>query len=118
MKAIEHVYNSVLVGNYRQAYVTKEDALKAVGIAYQEAVLKWCRWCFCHENPFERIICKIWGGTLSYGKGRYMCYDNTFTQHLILKWQKFEGQQNAMLEFYCDLDTENQQKLVDYVFSK
>ena len=118
MKAIEHVKQSVLLGNFRSTYITEEDALKAVGIAYQEAVAKWTRWCFNYDTPFEKVICKIWGGTLTVMKGEYWCNDNTLVQHLIMKWHRYEGNHGAMINFYSELDEESRKKLVNYVFSK
>ncbi len=102
--------------------VSKDDALEAVRMArkesadYNTVVQKWSMWCFNHITPFETVICQIWGGTLSGFGGRYYCRDNDFTQHIIETWQKLEYRRDArMLYFYCELDTENRKKLVDWI---
>lgn len=116
MKAEEFIEN-VKVGGFDQAeYVSIADAKEAVKIAYNDAVKKWTLYCFNYSTPFESTICKIWGGTLSGFGGRYYCEDNHFTQHLIEKWHSFENRGDArMLFFYCELDTENRKKLVDWI---
>lgn len=116
MKAEKFIENAK-VGDFDQAeYVSLSDAEKALNIAHEDAVKKWSLWCFNYRKPFEQVICKIWGGTLSGIYGRYYCEDNLHTQHLIEKWQHFENQREVrMLFFYCDLDTEHQNKLVEWV---
>lgn len=96
--------------------VEKQDAIKAVDKACEEAVHKWTLWCFNYHTPFENVICQIWGGKLSMVDGAYRCDDNHFTQHLIEKWQSFEWRGDArMLHFYCDLDSGLKKQLVDWV---
>lgn len=122
MKAEDYI-KIVKVGGFDQAeYVGIDDAMKAVKIAREESadinriVKKWVLWCFNYLTPFEQVICKIWGGTLSGFEGRYYCKDNYFTQHIIETWQKFEQRGDAqMMFFYGELDTENRKKLVNWV---
>lgn len=116
MKAEEFI-EKVKVGGFDQAeYVGIADAMEAVKIAHNDAVKKWTLWCFNYQTPFERVICSIWGGTLSYAHGTYYCENNHFTQHLIEKWQSFENRGDArMLFFYCELDSKLRKQLVDWV---
>ena len=116
MKAEEFIEN-VKVGGFDQAeYVGIADAMEAVKIAHNDAVKKWTLWCFNYQTPFERVICSIWGGTLSYAQGTYYCGNNHFTQHLIEKWQSFESRGDArMLFFYCELDSNLRKQLIDWV---
>ena len=115
MKAEEFIEN-VKVGGFDQAeYVPLEDAEKALTIAHEEAVKKWSLWCFNYPTPFEKTIGKIWGGKVSYFCGRYYCEDNTFVQHIIEKWQLARHNDENMLYFYCELDAENRNKLVEWV---
>ena len=116
MKAEEFIEN-VKVGGFDQAeYVGIADAMEAVKMAHNDAVNKWTLWCFNYSTPFESTICRIWGGTLSYENGMYYCGDNHFTQHLIEKWQSFDGRRDArMLFFYCELDSKLRKQLVDWV---
>lgn len=120
MKAEEFLINNAVICKFADGggndMVTLDDAKQALTIAHEEAVKKWTLWCFNHPTPFEPTICKIWGGTLSGFGGRYYCEDNHFTQHLIEKWQSFEGRGDArMLFFYCELDSGLQKQLVDWV---
>lgn len=111
------------VGVIDQAeYVSMADSIKAAQMASDKSedtnsiIKKWTLWCFNYRTPFEQVICKIWGGTLSGFGGRYYCEDNYFTQHIIETWQKFEHIGDArMMFFYCELDTENRKKLVDWI---
>lgn len=99
-----------------EKYFHRDDVEKVIMLAHSDAVKKWTLWCFNYHTPFEQVICKIWGGTLSGFGGRYYCEDNFTTQHLIEKWQKFETRGDArMLFFYCDLDSGLQEELVDWV---
>lgn len=93
------------------------DALESVPIAHNEAVKKWTLWCFNYPTPFEKTIGKIWGGTIRGFGGSYRCEDNHFTQHLIEKWQSARHNDAHMLYFYSELDTENREKLVNWVMS-
>lgn len=122
MKAEEYI-KIVTVGGFDQAkYVSVDDAKKAVQMVREESadinsiIKKWTLWCFNYRTPFEQVICNIWGGKLSGFVGRYYCEDNYFTQHIIETWQKFEHRGDArMMFFYCELDTENRKKLVDWI---
>ena len=115
MKAEEFVENAK-VGGYDQAeYVPMDAADKAITIAHEDAVKKWTMWCFNYPTPFEHTIGKIWGGKVSGFGGRYYCEDNHFTQHIIEKWQLTRHNDAHMMYFYCELDTENRNKLVDWV---
>lgn len=122
MKAEDYI-KIATVGGFDQAeYVSVDDAMKAVQMVREESadinsiIKKWTLWCFNYRTPFEQVICKIWGGKLSGFGGRYYCEDNYFTQRIIEKWQKLEHRGDArMMFFYCELDTENRKKLVDWI---
>ena len=116
MKAEEFILKNEFVGEDETMYVAQKDAMTAIGMAHVDAVKKWSMWCFNYPASFEPHICKIWGGKLSGFGGRYYCEDNTFTQHLIEKWQRFENKGDArMMFFFCELDAENKQMLIDWV---
>ena len=116
MKASEFIENAMVGGGDQEEMMYKNDVFEAVKLAHSDAVKKWTLWCFNFRTPFERTICEIWGGTLSYEDGRYCCRNNHFTQHLIEKWQSFENRGDArMLFFYCELDSGLQKQLVDWV---
>ena len=116
MKAEELIMKSEGVGDIAPLSVSEKVAFEAVKVARQEAVKKWSIWCFNYSTPFERMICNVWGGTLSYENGRYCCRDNHFTQHLIEKWHSFVNRGDArMLFFYCDLDNSLKNQLADWV---
>ena len=122
MKAEDYI-KITTVGDFDQAkYVSVDDAKKAVQMVREESadinsiIKKWTLWCFNYHTPFERVICKIWGGTLAGFGGRYYCEDNHFTKHLIEKWQSFENRGDArMLFFYLELDSGLRKQLVDWV---
>ena len=96
------------------AYLKDNEPEETLSIA--DAVKKWSLWCFNFHTPFEETICKIWGGTISNERGLYVCRDNCFSQHLIEKWRSLEKRGDArMLFFFCDLDAEHKDKLIDYV---
>ena len=116
MEAKSYIENA-MVGQFDQAkYVPMDAALKGIDIAHENAVKKWSLWCFNYPTPFEQMICKIWGGTLSGDGRRWYCEDNFHTQHLIEKWQSFERRGDArMLFFYCELDTQHRNELVDWI---
>jgi len=117
MKAEEFIENAKVVGIDQVERIDIADVMEAVKLAHNDAVKKWTMWCFNYPTPFETTICRIWGGTLSGFGGRYYCEDNAFTQHIIEKWQSLEFRRDArMMYFYCDLDTENRNKLVNWVF--
>ena len=122
MKAEDYI-KIATVGGFDQAqYVSVDDAMKAVQMVREDSadinsiIKKWTLWCFNYSTPFEQVICKIWGGKLSGFGGRYYCKDNYFTQHIIETWQKLEHRGDArMMFFYCELDTKNRKKLVDWI---
>ena len=120
MKAEEFLINNAMICKFEDGggndMVTLDDAKRALDIAHNDAVKKWCMWCFNYPPSFEPHICRIWGGKLSGFGGRYYCEDNTFTQRLIEKWQRFENKGDArMMFFFCELDAENKQILIDWV---
>lgn len=116
MKADEFIENAIVGGCDQEEMMYKNDVQEDVLLSHADTVKKWTLWCFNYQTPFEKVICQIWGGTLSGFGGRYYCEDNHFTQHLIEKWQSFESRSDArMLFFYCDLDSGLQQQLVDWV---
>ncbi len=82
-----------------------------------DMVKKWIMWCFNYDHPFEGIICKVWGGTLSFANDSYCCEDNYSAQYLIEKWWSFDFAEKAerMMYFYCSLDSEKQNQLLDWV---
>lgn len=63
-----------------------------------EAVHRWIKWTFNYSTPSEWIDA-IWGGT-------------NLHEHISKKWQRYNGDMNR---FYCELDKENETKLVKYV---
>ena len=121
MKAEDYI-KITTVGDFEQAkYVSVDDAKKAVQMVREESVdinsiiKKWTLWCFNYPTPFEKTIGKIWGGKVSDFCGRYYCEDNPFVQHIIEKWQLARHNDENMLHFYCELDAENRNKLVEWV---
>lgn len=116
LRAGDFINNVMPVGISSKEHEGKAEALTTPSITHKDAVKKWNLWCFNYPQPFERTICKIWGGTLSGFGNCYCCKDNFMTQHLIEKWQSFENRGDAqMLLFYCGLDSKFRNELVDWV---
>ena len=115
MRAEAFIENNVVEINQLQV-VQKDDALEAVKIAHNDAVKKWVKWCFNYPCPFEKVICQIWGGTLSEYEGRYYCSDNHVSQHFIEKWRSLASRGDARMLFFCnDLDYDHRKRLVDWI---